>query len=278
MPPRTAEGGKRQRSRDRSINIIERIDTMNRSNPRPRTFLMVAAIAVMLVAALPATAGTREGGYVYNHGEDRFVDNVWNFLKHFQTLNLPTYDQYYWAQAYMFTTANNSYVDAMDIAYYSGHGNYWYIGMGPGAILPRGVNIKYAGAWGDSNLEFIIFQSCQVIPSVPEMSAGKISNWWSSWAGPGRVFQGLHQAIGYRTLSYSGNGISDNFGGRVRSGQAVWQAWFAAVNDERSWWRGSDYPGYASVVLYPGRDNDTYYSFGADPPANHYYLRTYYQY
>lgn len=241
-----------------------------RRDPRMRLVLLLVGAVTLLATA--ATAGTKEGGYVYNQGEARFVDNVYNFLKHF------SYDQYYWAQAYQFTSANNTYIDAMDIAYYSGHGNYWYMGMGPGASSPQYVSIPSAGSWGDSNLEFIIFQSCQVVPSIPEMSAGKISNWWSNWVGSGRVFQGLHQAIGYRTLSYSGNGISNNFGSRVASGQAVWQAWFAAVNDERSWWRGSDYPGYASVVLYPGLDNDTYYSFGADPPSNHGALRTYYQY
>lgn len=244
----------------------------NRDYRRPRIFLALAACTAMVLASFTATAGTREGGYVYNLGEDRFVDNVWNFIKHF------SYDQYYWAQYYEFTTANNSYVDAMELAYYSGHGNYWYIGMGPGAISPQGIDTRYGTSWGDTRLNFIVFQSCQVIPSVPEMNAGKISNWWSAWVGTGRPFNGIHQAIGYRTNSYSGNGISNNFGGRVASGQAMWQAWFAAVNDERSWWRGSDYPGYASVVLYPGLDNDTYYVFGVDPPAAHTALRTYYQY
>lgn len=221
-------------------------------------------------AANASYAGNEEGGYVYNHGESRFVDNVYNFLKHFGTPGASP-DQYYWAEAYQFTTANNSYIDQMDIAYYSGHGNRNYIGMGPGAAV-SGVSIPSAGSWGDKDLEFIIFQSCAVIPSPIE-----VTNWWSKWAGPGRVFQGLHQAVGYRTNSYSGNGISNNFGKRIRRGEAVWQAWFAAVNDERSWWKGRDYPGYAAVVLYPGTDNDTYYNFVADPPKNHTSLRIYYQ-
>jgi hypothetical protein len=230
---------------------------------------VVKVVALLALAAVPlsVSAGTLEGGYVYQGGESRFIDNVWNFIKWFP------YEQYYWAQAYEFTTANNTYIDAMDIAYYSGHGNFWYLGMGPTAVVPRYVDTRVAGSWGDWQLEFIIFQSCQVIPSIPD-----VSNWWSPWAGPGRVFQRLHQAIGYRTLSYSGNGISNNFGSRVKAGQAMWQAWFAAVNDERSWWYGSSYPGYASVVLYPGLDNDTYYVNGPDPPANHTWLRTYYQY
>lgn len=228
-----------------------------------RVGLVLALVAVL---ALPVSA-ERVGGYVYNQGEARFIDNVWNFIKWF------AYEQYYWTEAYEFTSYNNWYIDAMDVAYYSGHGNYWYIGMGPGSSSPQYVSTPTAGAWGDNQLEFIIFQSCQVLPSIPD-----VANWWSNWAGSGRPFQGLHQAIGYRTNSYSGNGISNNFGWRVKVGQAMWQAWFAAVNDERAWWKGANYPGYASVMLYPGLDNDTRYYYGADPPANHTWLRTYYQY
>lgn len=231
-----------------------------------KSLRVVLVLAIICAVALPLSA-ERIGGYVYQGGESRFIDNVWNFIKWFP------YEQYYWAENYEFTGSNNWYIDAMDVAYYSGHGSNNSIGMGPTSLIPRSVWIPTAGAWGDNQLEFIIFQSCAVIPSVPD-----VANWWSNWAGPGRPFQGLHQAIGYRTLSYSGNGISNNYGYRVRTGQAMWQAWFAAVNDERSWWYGSSYPGMASVVLYPGLDNDTRWGIGPDPPANHTWLRTYYQY
>lgn len=240
-------------------------------NRAGRTIQNRRRVRVALIAAVALTfaiasfiKGAQIGGYVYN-GESRFVDNVWNFIKHFP------YQQYYWAAEYEFKSANNYYVDAMDLSYYSGHGSPWYITT---TAYPsqQGLSLSSGVPWGDYNLEFIIFQSCAVVPSVPE------GDWWSNWTGAGRAFQGLHQAIGYRTESYSGNGISDNYGGRVAGGQAMWQAWFNAVNDERSWWRGSFYPGYASVVLYPGLDNDTLYSFGADPPAGSGSLRTYYQY
>jgi hypothetical protein len=226
-----------------------------------------SALVALLVVALgwAAWAGDEEGGYVYNRGEDRFVDNVYNFLKHF------SYEQYFWCETYEFTSSNNSYVDAMDIAYYSGHGNHWYIGMGPGARHGSGVRLRSAGSYGDLDLEFIVFQSCKVIPGPPD-----VSDWWSAWV-PSGIFQGLHQAISYRTKSWSGNGISDRFGRYVRRGDAVWQAWFRAVDSERAWWRDEDYPGYASVVLYPGLDDDTYYSYGADPPAGHGSLRIYYE-
>jgi len=232
-------------------------------------------IVALLILSVNYSAAREEGGYVYSHGEDRFVDNVYNFLKHFSSPFDP--NQYYWDQAYMFTTHNDSYIDEMDIAYYSGHGNHWYLAMGPGASDPKWVNIKnpIKNGWGNKDLEFIVFQSCAVIPAPPDVGSPA---WAKYWAGPGRVFQGLHQAIGYRTSSYSGNGISSNFGWRIRHHQRVWQAWFAAVNDERSWWHGEDYPGYASVVLYPGLDNDTYYDYGDDPPKNHTKLRIYWQY
>lgn len=237
----------------------------NRVQSKRRHVGLIPLIATLVVFALsPAVSVAQVGGYVY-YGESRFVDNVYNFIKHF------SYQQYYWAADYEFTYNNNWYVDAMGLAYYSGHGSAWYITTTQGPPQ-QGVSVANSVPWGDYNLEFIVFQSCAVVPSVPE------GNWWSNWTGAGRAFQGLHQAIGYRTTSYSGNGISNNFGCRVASGQAMWQSWFNAVNDERSWWYGSFYPGMASVVLYPGLDYDTYYSFGADPPAGSGWLRTYYQY
>lgn len=228
-----------------------------------------AALLVASASVSPAFAQGEEGGYVYNGGEARFTNNVYNFIKHF------SYDQYYWCEANLFTTSNNSYVDNMDFSYYSGHGNNFLMGMGPGASTSS-VTVGSTTQWGNRDLEFIVFQSCQVVPSPIDRS-----DWYQPWVGATDTFQGLHQAIGYRVNSYSGNGISNNYGGRVRGNQRVWQAWFAAVNDERSWWYStfvsSSYPGYASVVLYPGLDNDRYYSFGGDPPAGHSSLRIYYQ-
>jgi hypothetical protein len=229
--------------------------------PKATWGIVLGLVLAILAAPLEAQ---RVGGYVYNKGEDRFIRNVYNFIKHFN------YEQYYWSEAYMFTAQRANYVDRVNLAYYSGHGNNYQIGMGPGASV-SGVDLRTAGGYGQ-NLRWIIFQSCAVVPSVPDRS-----NWWGAWV-PNGIFQGLHQAIGYRTVSYSDNGISNNFGSRVRGGQSVWQSWFTAVNDERSFWRGASYPGDAAVMLYPGKDNDTLYSFGSRPPAGHTNLRTYYQY
>src|SRR5215208_746532 len=115
-------------------------------------FIPLIAILALTFAVPTTSSAAQVGGYVYN-GESRFVDNVYNFIKHF------SYQQYYWAEAYEFTTANNYYVDAMDVAYYSGHGNQWYITTKAGPPQ-EGLGVSYGVPWGDYNLEFIIFESC----------------------------------------------------------------------------------------------------------------------
>ena len=69
---------------------------------RKVTAVRRSAFILALLSALAATSAQaqEEGGYVYNHGEDRFVDNVYNFLKHFP------YEQYYWAQHWQFDSSN----------------------------------------------------------------------------------------------------------------------------------------------------------------------------
>ena len=244
-----------------------------------RTWTCLAIGIVVLLTGyhrlLPAIEiDNKEGGYVYQYtdpSEDRFLDNVWNFIHHF------SYEQYYWCECLGFTRYNNRFVDAVDFAYYSGHGNNWYITMGPGAYyLPRHVALDSAGSpnrsrgWGDRSMEFVTFQSCAVIPGPPDLD-----DWYSKWTTePYDLFDGLHQAIGYRTISYSGNGISNNYGNRIHHNEACWQAWFNAVNDERNGF----YPGYASAVMYPECDGDSYGCFAADPPHDHTWLRIWYQY
>jgi len=54
---------------------------------------IAAAVLFASASFVPAFAQGEEGGYVYNGGEARFTDNVWNFVKHF------SYDQYFWCEA-----------------------------------------------------------------------------------------------------------------------------------------------------------------------------------
>ena len=249
--------------------------------------LLLSATAIIAAAVQPAHAyDEQEGGYVYQYtssSEDRFLDNVYNFLFCFDLDYIgrkykdTTMDQYYWAESPCFDTYNNFFLDGVDFAYYSGHGNNWLITMGPGAdYSPDYVYLhgsKFNGrhkGWGDNSLEFVTFQSCAVLPSPIERS-----DWYSNWvAEPYDLFDGLHQAIGYRVNSYSGNGISADYGDRIANNdEAVWQAWFNAVNTERDGY----YPGYASAVMHPDNDGESYGCQFGDPDPSHTALKIWYQ-
>lgn len=219
-----------------------------------------------LLAGLAMTSsvhGMEEGGYVgtTDEGHDTVV---YNFLKHFN------YEQYYYSYKHQWTWNNNNRVDAMDFAIFAGHGNRWYI-----AGLDGGVDLRSAGAgsargYGNIDAEFIAFQSCYVVPSPIE-----VSDWYSNWTqGNDDVFDGLHQALGFRTVSWQSTDekVTDYFGSRIKNGYKVWQSWFAAINAKGR----SDEKG--SAVMHPSAENDTYYSFVSDPAENHSALRIWYQY
>lgn len=236
--------------------------------------------SLLFVLALTSVASnlfSRDiGGYVAN-AEDRFQRNVWNFLKEFQSTQYPggvpwKYTQYYWAAPYEFTTSNNSYVDYVDFAYVSGHGsaNYFQTQQSPNVAVYFPTQMPTNNGWGDWDGEFITFQSCAVVPSPIEQS-----NWWSNW---GRCLKGVHQIIGYRTNSYSDNGISNNYARKLKANHCVMYAWFDAVNEERSWWYGSDYPGYACALYYGTTQYDRLSSSEYPDPYGYSNLWCWYQY
>lgn len=230
-----------------------------------RIVQIAACLCVTLVlaaTAIPALA-REEGGYAgtKDQGHDEVV---YNFLKHF------SYEQYYYARTFQFVDINNQRVDAMDIAIFAGHGNQWFISTTDGGVDLGNVGSSANWGWGDFNAEFIAFESCDVVPSPIE-----VADWWSNWVKePGGSFDGLHQALGFRTLSWQSTDqdVADYFGGAIANNSGVWESWFDAINNEGL----SDEMGAA--VMYPSADGDTYYSFVSDPPYNHQNLRIWYQY
>jgi hypothetical protein len=231
-------------------------------NRRKRGIILATAFSVAPFLGTGVNA-LEEGGYVGSAGEGNET-TVYNFLRHF------AYEQYYWAIQQQFTTNNDNRVDAMDFAFFSGHGNQWYIQTTNG-----GVDLKTAGSdpwhwgWGDVDLEFIAFEACKVVPSPIEVG----DDWWWNWVKPDGVFDGLHQALGFHTYSYfsTDQDIADYFGYRISSGYAVWQSWFDAINA-----RGNGIQ-FGAAVMWPPAEYDTYYSFVADPPIDHTWLKIWWQ-
>ncbi len=243
----------------------------------------LCAIIVNGVVAQKAVAGNREiGGYV-DRAEDRFVRNVWNFVKNFQTwqaIGGHNYKevQYYYAEPFEFDSAHQHYVDKMDLAYVAAHGNDYYVQTNQST--GDGVDLRNLPAYGDlaagGDLEFMIIESCDTVATAPEAT-----DWWTPYTS---TFQGMHQLVGFHTLSNSDNGIPNNYANKLKANGGVWQSWFAAVNEERYWIRnptnddGAPYPGLASAIMYTTTENDTLGAYAADPSGGAVGMKTWWQY
>jgi hypothetical protein len=204
------------------------------------------------------------GGYV-DRAEERFVRNVWNFIKEFQTYQAVgsqswKYSQYYYMQPYMFTTANDSWTDSMDFIFASGHGNTYYLQTNQSTSTGVSFSSDMASGdgLGDYNAEYLVIESCLTVASLAESSDP-----WSNWMD---TLKGLHQIVGFRTVSYSDNGIPNNYARKLKAGGCVWNSWFNAVNEERSYAYGTFYPGMASAIFYDGTRYDTLATAGYPDP------------
>ena len=218
-------------------------------------------------------ADSREIGGYAAQAEDRFVRNVWNFIKNFQTPKTIgshswKYSQYYWMEPWVFEGSHDAYVDAVDMAYVACHGAPWVVACHDGI---GDVDLRNAPGYGDlgsgGDLEFLAIESCSTIIAFPDAGFD-----WQGWRynGPGGIMRGLHQAVGFRTLSVSDNGVPNYFAQRCLGNQIVWSAWFGAVQDERShpvWSNGGNYPGWASAIMPQKCTNDRLGSYVADPVA-----------
>lgn len=251
--------------------------------------IILIIFCILAVNSLVYAADRKEGGYYGT--EDRHRKYVRNFLKHFN------YEQYYRSSYSQFTNNNDNYVDAMNLVYFSGHGNgHWRIQTagtsGDGVVDFRSAGYSSNKGYGDKNLEFIVFHACDVIPGPRD-----VSDWWTPWVKNGGIFDGLHQALGFRSSCYglSGPAIASYFGYRMKkdgtdkpsinivyggsAGQyqyRVWKTWLNAIR-----YKGMHFLSwneYGSAVMYPGAENDTYSNVSPDPPENHASLKIWYQY
>ena len=244
---------------------------------------LVSALCFLFACTL--NGGDREiGGYV-DRAEDRFVRNVWNFIKNFQGFqNIGNHRyqevQYFWAEPFEFDSNHQDFVDKMDVAYVAAHGSGYYIQTNQSTST--GVDLRNCPAYGDlansGDLEFLIIESCNTVASAPEAPAS--GDWWTPWT---KIFQGLHQVVGFRTLSNSDNGIPNRYANKLKANGGVWQSWFDAVNEERSYSSyvntdGAPYPGYASAVMYTTTEEDRLGNYAADPAGGAVNMKTWWQY
>ncbi|MDH4239733.1 MAG: DUF6345 domain-containing protein [Phycisphaerae bacterium] len=244
-------------------------------NSRKYSFIStLICVALVMCVINQAHAGSREiGGYVAQ-AEDRFVRNVWNFIKNFKTTKTIgghqwKYDQYYYMEPFVFEGSHNAYVDCQDMAFVSCHGNFWVMACHDKIA---DVDFRDCPAYGDlpnmGDLEFLIVESCLTIIAFPDPGFA-----WNGWrhTATGGIFGGLHQAMGFHTNSQSDNGIPQYFANYCRGNSIVWCAWFCAVQEERGWLGsllGMQYPGYASAIMPQKCKYDRMGSYVSDPTAS----------
>jgi hypothetical protein len=228
--------------------------------------LIIFLISSMTIRVHAETECAMEGGYAGNDATAPTV--VYNFLRHFD------YEQFYWACGHQFTSQNNNYVDAMDFAYYCGHGAPMAIayysncsGSGSSTYLDlSAIGSSSDGGLGDNNLEFIVFHA----PIFP--SSAEPTTLHENWSG---IFDGLHLALGFTTTGssvYRSSEIADYYGEKMAAGgnYVLW-SWFDAINAVGS--------GYGCAIGYPGAENDIYQgTIILDPPADHTEFCIWYQY
>lgn len=248
-------------------------------------FALFLTILVLSCLSFAPTVygGDREiGGYV-DRAEDRFVHNVWNFIKNFQgpqNIGAHRYQevQYYWAEPFEFDSNHQDFVDKMDLVYVAAHGSAYYIQTNQST--KDGVDLRSCPPYGDlshgGDLEFMIVESCSTVASAPEFP----SDWWTAYTS---IFQGLHQLVGFRTLSISNNGIPNRYANKLKANGGVWQSWFDAVNEERAYSSspvtpGVPYPGFASAIMYTTTEGDRLGGYAADPPGGAGNMLTWWQY
>jgi hypothetical protein len=148
------------------------------------------------------------GVYVNDNGQMQDQSDAYN--EGYQAISTPWWDpsivrtQYYWAATFEYVGDSNQFVNAVDIAYTSPHGDWWELSTnGPSEgifnINQIGTNGNPGyGAGAGGSLSTWILDSCYVIPSAYDLgvTTGDGDNAFWPWFP---VFQGLHRALGYRT-------------------------------------------------------------------------------
>ena len=133
--------------------------------------------------AVSDLGGPEQSGYV-----NRMDDEV---IKRFNWTGASSWERDFKDNETWATGIDHLYTDAVDQAFYVGHGS------GAGITFESSSDdgqIHYTdvvGAWGDLDCEWMVLLSCQVLKAE---HGGK--TWWQRW---GPAFDGLHLLLGYQT-------------------------------------------------------------------------------
>ena len=174
-----------------------------------------------------------DGGYV--DMSNTFLNGLLSYPFHGPITRTQWYVAYPWE---VVGPSSRYYMNAVNVAYTVPHGDWlynttlrnccegWYV-----PNIGTGGNPGYGHAAGGVLATWIIM-SCEVIPSMydRQFEAGGTGNPYHAFDAWWGVFQGLHNAIGFRTIMfYPDDGLQYGFGNDASHGGDLNAAWFHEV-------------------------------------------------
>lgn len=168
------------------------------------------------------------GRYVVRNDDPGWVNSAnafWDSVSSTWTASLFVNSQYYWAEARLFTTEKDTFINPMNVALLEAHGNWWYFttlqACCEGVAINGDIPNPGYGTSANGLLAHWILHSCEVIPS-PDDTATWPDPWWA-------VFGGLRNAVGYRTIMYINDGATTPYGSSLGNLAPVVSAWLSDV-------------------------------------------------
>lgn len=122
---------------------------------------------------------------------------------------------------------NNSYVDNVDIVFYTGHANSWGWVLSPpedNFLSDAEVRAKAPDLYGNNNLDWLIIAACGPMQD-PHFTSG-INSAFDRW---GKIFNGLRVFMGYGAVTYDQSIEGRRVAELATQGWPIIDAWFRAA-------------------------------------------------
>lgn len=123
---------------------------------------------------------------------------------------------------------DDSYVDAADLVFYTGHASAWGWNLAnpDDGSLSNGEVGGASDLYGQQDLEWFIVAACG--PHQSNHYVGSIDNAFDRWRA---TFDGLHAFLGYGAITFDNTSEGGRFMELARSGWSVFDAWFRTAQE-----------------------------------------------
>ncbi|GAB2625443.1 DUF6345 domain-containing protein [Pseudactinotalea suaedae] len=127
---------------------------------------------------------------------------------------------------------DDSYVDDVDIVFYTGHASPdgWMLATGGNSDWLHSSDVgaqpnSPSDHWGQENLEWAVVAACGPLQDDAINGGGSV---FDRWRG---IFDGMHVLLGYAAVTYDNTEEGRRFASYARSGMTLTQAWFRTAQE-----------------------------------------------